>query len=101
MALGYYRMPAMSGEALAFVSEDDVWPTSLGAGPAPPILGKKTHRDDPRKEDYLWSRKGWMAGHLSMVRRVDVWRSAFDSDIPRSRRIPVSERKTEVLHGVV
>ena len=41
----------------------------------------------PKKEDSLWLRRGWIAGYVSIVRRVDVCRSAFDSNTPRSRRI--------------
>ena len=61
-----------------------------------PHIGKKSNRVGPRKEDYLWFRKGCMASHVSMGRRVDVCGSAFDSDTPTSRRIthnqPTSKR---------
>ena len=33
------------------------WPT--------PPLGKKSHRDGPREEDYPWLRWGWTARHVS------------------------------------
>ena len=60
----------------------------VSSRPPPPLPpGKKSHRDAPRKEDNLWFRKDWMAGHVSIDRRVDVCRSAVDSDTPRSRRI--------------
>ena len=67
------------------------WAGWLNSGTPPPTLapppGKKIAKGLPQKEDYLWFRKGWMAGHVSMVRRVDVCRLALDSDTPRRRRI--------------
>ena len=55
--------------------------------PTPPHR-KKISQGWPQKEDYLWFfARGWSAGYVSIVMQVDLCRSAFDSNTPRSRRI--------------
>ena len=63
------------------------WAGWLNSGPPPPG-GEKISQGWPQKEDYLcFFARGWIARYVSIVMRVDLCRSAFDSNTPRSRRI--------------
>lgn len=55
----------------------------------PPSMGKKSHRDCPREEDYQWFRLGWTARCVSSTGEpMSVGRLVgFDPNTPRSRRV--------------